>query len=127
MLSVNRPHGVVSNDLEELVQCVEITDGSFERPLGVTISSNYADLHRKQRLDTTLSVIIEWIEKGARPDKSEAVGFSEDLRANIMISLTDSRITMRSQYLLAMKYFGELSHKFILLLCIPEELKEKTV
>jgi len=86
---VNRPRGVVSNDLEELVQCVEITDGSFERPLGVTIT-NYADLHRKQRLNTTLSVVIEWIEKGARPDKSEAAGFSGDLRANIMISLTDS-------------------------------------
>ena len=67
-------------------------DGSFERPLGVTIT-NYADLHREQRLDTTLSVVIE---KGARPDKSEAAGFSEDLRANIMINLTDSRITMTS-------------------------------
>ena len=44
-----------------------------------------------------------------------------------MISLTDSRITMTSQGLLAIKYFGELSHKFRLLLCIPEELKEQTI
>ena len=86
---MNIPRGVVSNDLEELVQCVEITDGSFERPLGVTIT-NYADLHRKQRVDATLSVVIAWIEKDTRPDKSEAVGFSEELRT-IMISLTDSR------------------------------------
>jgi len=34
---------------------------------------------------------------------------------------------MTSQDLLAMKYFGELSQKFRLLLCIPEELKEKTI
>ena len=77
--AVNRPREVVSNDLEELVHCVEITDGSFERSLGVTIT-NYTDLHRKQRLEVTLSVVIAWIEKGARPDKSEAEGYIENLR-----------------------------------------------
>ena len=114
---------IEQNDLQELVQITNQADGSWENPIGVTITA-YSEVYNEQRRDPVKKLVIIWVEQQERPSKEEAGNLNKELRTYYN---KYDRLLITEQGLLAIKYFGESSQKYRTLICVPEELKKKTM
>ena len=106
------------NGLES--QVIEKTKrlGTFEDPLPITLTK-FGQILSEQLLDPVLRIVREWLTKGQRPPSSQATGFDQVLRSYFN---KYKRLAISPENLVTIKYWGEASQKFRLLVCVPESL-----
>ncbi len=100
-----------------------LPDGYFENPLPVSFS-NFGMLFDHQLLDGPLKNVRSWLVNGSRPAAREASGLDKTSRVYFN---KFQRLMFTKQNLVAIKYWGNKSQKFRLLVCIPDSLMKETI